>query len=153
MWKIFNRKTGRISIVHALFERCSGKIEGIQRRFADYLNTKMSSWSAFRVKVVLIAFIFCYVAVTALMLLSASSSSDNRLLIQPIYQPRNVIIPDQGGGSEGSVYISDRLRQFQSYLDSLKKDEGGRRVYDSILLTRPGLIDSLTKLETLENRK
>jgi len=153
MWKIFRRRTGRISLVHALFERCSGRAEGIQRRFADYLNTKVSSWSAFRVKVVLIVFIFCYVTVTALMLLFAGSSTDNRLRIQPIYQPRNVIIPDQRGDRQGPVYISNRLRQFRLYLDSLKQDEEGRRIYDSILMKRPGLIDSLMKLETLENRK
>lgn len=153
MWKFFRRKTGRTSLVHAVFERYSGRVESIQRRIADSLNAKVSSWSAFRVKVVLIVFILCYVTVTAFVLLSAGSSSDSHLRIQPIYQPRNVIIPDHNVSSESPVYMTSRLRQFRLYLDSLKKDEVGRRIYDSILMKRPGLIDSLTQLETLENRK
>lgn len=153
MWKIFRRKTGRTSLVHALFERCSGKIESIHRRSANYLNARVSGWSSFRVKVVLVVFVFCYVSVTALVLLSAGSSVDNHLRIQPIYQPRNVITPEKWERAENPVYITDRLRQFRLYLDSLKNDTEGRKIYDSVVMNRPGLIDSLTALEVLENKK
>lgn len=153
MWKIFKRKTGRTSIVHALFERCSVKVEGYQRRYADYLNRKVAGWSAFRVKVVLVVFILCYVSVTALVLINAASSSDSRIRVQPIYQPRNVISPDAKDYETEPVYMTGRIRRFRKYLDSLKADMAGKAVYDSIVAARPGLIDSLTQIEALENKK
>jgi hypothetical protein len=39
------------------------------------------------------------------------------------------------------------IEQFQSWLDSLQKDSAGQRIYDTILRQRPGLLDSLRKLE------
>ena len=39
------------------------------------------------------------------------------------------------------------LQKFRSWLDSLQKDTTGRKVYDSLVQQRPGLLDSLRKLE------
>ena len=39
------------------------------------------------------------------------------------------------------------IRKFRSWLDSLQADTSGRKLYDSILQQRPGLLDTLQKLE------
>lgn len=40
------------------------------------------------------------------------------------------------------------MRAFEHYMDSLRGDSSGRRRYDSILLARPGILDSARKAET-----
>jgi len=39
------------------------------------------------------------------------------------------------------------IQKFRSWLDSLRADTAGRKVYDSILQQRPGLLDSLGQIE------
>jgi hypothetical protein len=39
------------------------------------------------------------------------------------------------------------IQRFRSWLDSLQADTVGRRIYDSILRQRPGLLDSLRQFE------
>jgi hypothetical protein len=39
------------------------------------------------------------------------------------------------------------IQKFRSWLDSLQTDTTGRKVYDSILQQRPGLLDSLGQIE------
>jgi hypothetical protein len=42
-----------------------------------------------------------------------------------------------------------RIENFKSYLDSLAKTNAGKRIFDSIIANRPGLIDSLSIVENL----
>ena len=39
------------------------------------------------------------------------------------------------------------IQQFRSWLDSLQVDTAGRRIYNTILRQRPGLLDSLRQIE------
>ena len=39
------------------------------------------------------------------------------------------------------------IQKFRSWLDSLQVDTAGRRIYDTILQQRPGLLDSLRQIE------
>lgn len=45
----------------------------------------------------------------------------------------------------------ERLNNFRHYLDSLSSDKQGRKIYDSIKRSRPGLIDSLAFIEEYYN--
>jgi len=42
-----------------------------------------------------------------------------------------------------------RLQLFKKYMDSLRIDKDGKRIYDSILLARPGMMDSVAVLEKM----
>jgi len=42
--------------------------------------------------------------------------------------------------------VVPRIEQFCHLMDSLKRDPRGRRRYDSIMMLRPGLLDSATTL-------
>ena len=148
MWRIFRRSTRRISVVDAIFERSAGKVEKVQRKYADFLNGKVKSWSPFKIKVVLIVFVLCYISVTTIVLLKAGSPTDT-VSVQPIYQPTHVIPRIVLDSDVKPIFLTDRIRQFRHYLDSLKADKVGRSMYDSIVTARPGLIDSLTQLEKL----
>lgn len=43
----------------------------------------------------------------------------------------------------------EELQAFQRYMDSLHHNKSGQHIYDSIMLYRPGLSDSLNQLEKL----
>ncbi|WP_073078631.1 MULTISPECIES: hypothetical protein [Chitinophaga] len=153
MWKLFRRKSNRITVVEALSQRFSGKAEHLQRRWADWLNAKAANWSSFKVKVILVVFIFSYVTVTALVLINAGKSADSHVRIRPILIPKNVLPSDNHSNTPASLYVTERMKQFRRYLDSLKSDKIGMGVYDSLLVARPGLIDSLYQMEELDNNK
>lgn len=142
-----------MTIVDALSQRFSGKVENIQRRCADRLNKKVEKWSSFRIKVLLVVFILSYVTVTVLVLVRAGSSSDSHVRVQPIIMPQNVMPRGDYGIAPSPMYLTDRIKQFRKLLDSLKNDKRGRIVYDSLMIARPGLIDSLIQLEALDNNK
>jgi hypothetical protein len=77
--------------------------------------------------------------------------------MHPITLPRHVIQdppphailhpPDQG-----EAFLV-RVRLFRLYFDSLQKSPEGRQVYDSLAAARPGLLDTLQKLETFYHLK
>ncbi|WP_159798950.1 hypothetical protein [Flavobacterium sp. MK4S-17] len=50
--------------------------------------------------------------------------------------------------------LETRVRRFRKYMDSLARSPSGRRIRDSIVSARPGLIDSIRMAESLiKNRK
>lgn len=57
-----------------------------------------------------------------------------------------MMLPEDPEPEPGKAEIH-RLKQFRRYLDSLAADVNGRKVYDSLLHARPGLIDSLEFVE------
>ncbi|MBS0027069.1 hypothetical protein [Chitinophaga hostae] len=148
MWRIFRRSTRRISVVDAIFECSAGKVEKMQRKYADFLNGKVKSWSPFKIKVVLIVFVLCYISVTAIVLIHAGGSADT-VDAHSIYQPTHVIPRIVLESDVKPIFLTDRIKQFRHYLDSLNADKIGRSMYDSIVTARPGLIDSLAQLEKL----
>lgn len=46
-----------------------------------------------------------------------------------------------------------RIHHFQLYMDSLAKNPSGKRLYDSILFSRPGLIDSIIIMDEMYKAK
>lgn len=57
-----------------------------------------------------------------------------------------LLMPDDPEPEPGKAEIH-RLKKFRHYLDSLAGDVNGRKVYDSLIRARPGLIDSLEFVE------
>ncbi|ASZ13718.1 hypothetical protein CK934_23550 [Chitinophaga sp. MD30] len=145
MWRIFKRSTRRFSVVDAIFERSSRKVEKVQRKYADFLNAKVKNWSPFSIKVLLVIFVLCYVSVTTIVLINAGSTMGT-VTVNPTHQTAPRLVFEN---EVKPVYLTDRIKWFRHYLDSLKADKVGRNTYDSILAVRPGLIDSLTQLERL----
>jgi hypothetical protein len=52
----------------------------------------------------------------------------------------------------------EEMQEFQRYMDSLHKSNTGKAIYDSIMMNRPGLLDSVNMLEEiyqsqLQNKK
>ena len=45
-----------------------------------------------------------------------------------------------------------RIQLFKSYMDSLKSTENGKQLYDSIMIHRKGLLDSINQLDSIYNQ-
>jgi hypothetical protein len=58
---------------------------------------------------------------------------------------------EENGGSKRLVnpQTIEKIKSFRRYTDSLRRSPDGRMLYDSMLRTRPGLMDSVALLEEL----
>jgi hypothetical protein len=76
--------------------------------------------------------------------------------IETISRPRSIFPLDDQYDITQPLTIRDdviqRLMRFDSYLDSLKASKEGSRIYDSIVLIRPGLLDSLQLVKQIFKR-
>ncbi|MFY0255304.1 hypothetical protein ACDQ55_15260 [Chitinophaga sp. 30R24] len=155
MWKLFKRKTPRISLIHVLFERGSNIMERKHRGLANVLNKKVARWSTSRIKIAMILFITIYVASIVYLLVDTFSTNTDNIQVDHIYVPKNVSLKDTQNRSldEENKFIRVRIKEFYLYMDSLKNDTNGKHIYDSIIHYRPGLLDSITYWESLNNQK
>lgn len=66
--------------------------------------------------------------------------------------PIKTVIPANKGPATARVRISrpdyQRIKAFHNYMDSLRGDADGKKVYDSLMKARPGLMDSITLTES-----
>jgi hypothetical protein len=62
-------------------------------------------------------------------------------------------VDSPGGGAEalrnraGARRSLEAVRNWQAWMDSLRRTIGGAAIYDSILLARPGLLDTAKEVE------
>jgi hypothetical protein len=99
-----------------------------------------------------ITLVFCLISVGSCVYLTIrnfGSSPENFHSITAIRAlqtigQKEVVQPSIGIGKEQFK----KIQQFRFYIDSLASDKSGKAILDSILKIRPGLIDSLTALET-----
>ena len=56
-------------------------------------------------------------------------------------------IQDRSGGGAHAHHWWLAIRRVEYFLDSLRKDSAGVRVYDSVISRRPGFMDSLRQAE------
>ena len=139
---------------HLLKDRLANRIAGFllsaQSRFAVFMGLKTSSMST-KTKWLSLT-VFC-VAFGGLSIYAfVEVFEDNRKAIKP----SQVSVPKHYDGAgpkikEHPVSEKDikRINRFKKYMDSLHLSLGGKRVYDSILKTRPGLMDSIHAIEKI----
>jgi hypothetical protein len=83
---------------------------------------------------------------------SFSGDQANAISITPIKKPGHVL---QAGdaASQPDMVVSktdyQRIIRFREYMDSLARSPAGKAAYDSIILSRPGLLDSIRVIEEI----
>lgn len=103
----------------------------------------------------LIVIAFCLISFSSCVYLVIKSLLNNNpanLSIAPIRIPKQVAQSDSRQITVPNGVSKDefqKIKKFRAYVDSLGSSNSGRRVYDSILRYRPGLIDSLAIVENL----
>jgi hypothetical protein len=140
--KLFNRKR-RERQVHPILVKFLFGINQRLRKVADYLQKRSGNYSARTQKIVLVAFCLTFITISVYV---AADGIRNR--------PRNTytvkaikavqLVEEKTIQPQISVRELSRIHQFKNYLERLSK-----RARDSLLLSRPHLMDTLNFLETL----
>lgn len=126
---------------------------GIQNNASSFLQAKSEKLSLASKRLIVI--VFCLISFSSCVYLVIKSFFGNHpanLSIEAIRVPKQLthnenrrIIPSKGVSKDEI----EKIKKFRDYFDSLAKNNSGRRIYDSILKHRPGLIDSLSIIENL----
>ena len=138
-----------------LQDKVAGKIAGfmvkVQTKFADVMNRNFSGISRRRMKIFLFLFCLGSGGLSIYYIVNAVFNNDKRQMpfkIDHVDVPRHY---DKTGDelTQPQVFVDEETMQnikaFKKYMDSLKTT--ARKQYDSIVLIRPGLMDSITMLE------
>lgn len=123
----------------------------LQKGWANWMSKRTSNFKRRHWLIVLLLFILagggynCY-------LIADSLFSKGRIMfsIYPIHSP--LFFRETGEAtSDPDVQLSageyERIHRFRLYMDSLATSPSGKKVRDSILLHRPGLLDSVLFIE------
>lgn len=147
-----NRKNDAIeSIKSSLWQKFEQANLRLQHKCAQWLERKTSHFSRLNWIVILFLFIVftggcsIYVIVT-----SFSGNTTKNLIVIPITKPTNSV-PEKEKAMPFNSVISkaefEKIIRFRRYMDSLGRSPTGKKTHDSIVLYRPGLLDSLTIIE------
>lgn len=125
----------------------------VQVQWADFMRRKTESLSCKWVKYCLL--LFCLVSLGCslyLVVRSFRGSGKTSLHVTSIDVPVNTT---KTGEEETSRFLTitkaefQRIERFKRYLDSLGGSQNGKRLRKNILLSRPGLMDSIRFVEKL----
>lgn len=121
-----------------------------QRKWADWMQNKTESLSGKGKTIAL--FCFCLLAggySIYLIAISLVAKQNISLSITSIYKPQYVPRSGKEQVMGASISKEDYLRvhRFKTYMDSLARSPTGKIIYDSILISRPGLMDSVNFIE------
>ncbi|MBS1780978.1 MAG: hypothetical protein JST70_16760 [Bacteroidetes bacterium] len=135
-----------------------GLIPGITQAAFAHLQTKWAKWMTKRTqrfsrktwKLLLALFVLTaggysiYLAIDAFI-----SKGSKSIAVTPIRTPAH--INETGDVAAAASPITDtgysRIKNFRAYMDSLARSHSGKPVYDSIMMHRPGLSDSVQSIE------
>lgn len=153
IFKIFRRKKEKASPVHNAWQKLAQVVEKRQRKWSVYLGQKITSWPLLYVRITFVSFCILYGGCSVYLLFTAFWKQPATMKVDKISIPSHVIQPDTKELNQQLPIISEseyqRIKSFMAYMDSLKHDQRGRFVYDSIVQERPGLLDSVSVAESI----
>ena len=119
--------------------QAASKANGL--RLSKWLQRKTAGLSPRQLKVTSILLMLVFAGWNSVVIIRAFQHPANHFVPEQIDVPRNVLPGERTG--------SPKLEDIKTWLDGLKADSAGRRLYDRALRERPGLMDSLLKLENI----
>jgi hypothetical protein len=123
----------------------------LQYKCANWLERKTAHFSRLNWLVILLCFtVFTTGCSIYLIVKSFSGNKTKNITLTPITKPTNSI-PLKEKRIELNTIISkpefEKITRFRKYMDNLGRSPTGKKTHDSIVLHRPGLLDSLTIIE------
>jgi len=123
----------------------------LQKAWAQWMSNRTKSISKRAVTIALVIFVsltssYCiYLGVHAI----TGKSKGNAFTVTPIQRTRHLTESGAIASPLSPVSKQDyrRIQKFRLYMDSLARSPTGRKLYDSIVATRPGLMDSVRYIE------
>src|SRR5688500_1801354 len=156
---MFDRKRSKDQKDNKLQDNVAGKIAGagikLQTKFAERMDKIFSGMNTNKLKTLLIIFCLGCGGFSIYLAANAIFSSDKK---QPSFQVDQVDVPkhfDKAGDEiiPPESYVDEetyrQIQRFKQYLDSLQINKS--KLYDSIMIARPGLMDSVLMLEEIYN--
>jgi hypothetical protein len=139
------------SSINPTWHKLEQSVEKKQRRWSAYLGQKVKSWPLLQVRIAFGSLGLLYGGLCVYLIAGGFQQSTEMMRVDGISIPTHVMQPDTL--LQQSPFISDsthlRIKMFRAYMDSLRYDREGRAVYDSIVKARPGLMDSVTAIESI----
>lgn len=122
-----------------------------QTKITGELNRKFSKFSVQRLKLFLIAFCMVSGGFSLYFIMSGILKNEKSISVFNIEQARIPIRIDSNTQHIQPVVVDEatwqKIKSFKIYLDSLKTNHV--KEFDSLMLLRPGLVDSITMLEEM----
>ena len=133
-----------------LLERCNEAIFLLQHKCAQWLEQKTAHLSAKSWIVILFCFVVFTVGGNIYLIVDSLNENSNKIERSLISRPINVLVLDSKSTTFNTSLSKtqiERMARFQMYMDSLGRSPTGKLIQDSILRSRPGLLDSLVIVE------
>lgn len=159
MWGRKKNKKHLDKSIPSISDKVAGKIARVihylQLKFSIVMNNIFARLSPVQLKVLLVA--FCLLSGGFSIYLFGDAIFGKRQH-QANIQIDQINIPKHFNRTGEDViqqdYLVDQetflqILQFKSYMDSLMKSPSGKLMYDSIMVSRPGLMDSVLLLESI----
>jgi hypothetical protein len=127
----------------------------IQSKFADMMSAGTKRISSKRLKIFLVAFCLFSGGFSIYLVTEAILKPDEK---QPAFKIDQMNVPKYYDRNGDDYFQADefvdketyqRIESFEKYMDSLQQSVSGRKTRDSILLVRPGLMDSVKMLKEI----
>ena len=121
------------------------------RRIDQFLQSRTRALSSRQLKACVLAFVLIAGSISAWVLFKGLAHPSAEIYVPPPRGPsgeawRQSIVPSDDPAVRASI---GRIEAFCRRTDSLKNDPDGRILYDSLLKARPGLFDSIGKVEKM----
>lgn len=151
MFGIFKRRKTKQPVMHTVWQRWALAIDKRQRKCASYLNHKAEKYSK-RCKQICLA-LFCLFAggSSTYIAIRAIENPSGKLRIEKISVPKYAMERDSISAFQSMPVLTEKqyhnIQQFKKYMVSLELTKAGKIKHDSIMKTRPGLMDSIAFIE------
>ena len=148
---LFKRNKNKTQEVPGWYVQVSHLGKATGHRLSDYLQSRTSNLSPSRLKIACLTFILLAGGGSAWVMMNGLLHPSPIMQVVPIRQPSELPSRDPENFSYDAITRASiyRIEKFRLLMDSLKNDPEGRRFYDSIRRARPGLFDSINKVEQL----
>jgi hypothetical protein len=133
-------------------KKINDRLRSMNLAVALFLSIRFERLSIRGKKSILVAFCCLFGCATIFLAVQPVGRRQAGLAIQPIRLPAHAIqngSPPTGSGTVIPPQVVQQISAFRHYIDSLRRDTGGARVYDSLVRARPGLLDSLSIVEQI----
>ncbi|MEJ7829533.1 MAG: hypothetical protein WKF91_15090 [Segetibacter sp.] len=124
-----------------------------QENVSKLLQDKSEMLSAKSKKTFLIAFCLLSLGSCAYILIHCFKGSSKQFFSVTDIRVPNKVVYNGGQRIETSVGVTKeelgKIQKLRVYMDSLANSESGKKILDSIIINRAGLMDSLTTIENI----
>ncbi len=130
-----------------------GKLLHLQQDWAAFMQRHTERLSV-KWKVIIL-FLFClYSGWLSILFIADSLSNNNAVSIHLVQFKTPQHIGKSWGEKNRAITIvsereNEKIRDFRNYMDSLARTPSGKKIYDDILIYRPGIMDSLILIENI----